>query len=208
MKNTISLISLLIIISLSYNTNAQDVNNVLNDIPQNYKKRSPIYDYSEKKLNSVDTIPDFAYRTSKLKITGTIYENDGKTPAKNILLFIHQANENGNFELKKHNKKRYVKHRGWVRTDENGRYTFYTFIPGKYMFDNELTQILPIIKEPNKTEYKIESFVFDNDPLLTKSCRSKIEQTNPNRILKLDKKEGLFVANRDIILGKELEIYE
>lgn len=202
MKNLISLLSLLLFINFSAIATAQNSDNA-SDIPQNYKKRSPIYDYSEKQLNNIDTIPDFASRTNKLKITGIIYENDGKTPAKNVLLFIHQADEDGNFELKRHNKKRYVKHRGWVRTDANGRYTFYTFIPGKYMFGNELTQILPIIKEPNKPEYKIESFVFDNDPLLTDSCRKKIENTNPSRILKLDKKEGLFVATRDIVLGKE-----
>lgn len=208
MKNLITLLSLILVICFPQFTNAQEVNSNSNNIPQNYKKRSPIYDYSEKQLNSVDTIPDFASRTNKLKITGTIYESDGKTPAKNVLLFIHQADEDGNFELKRHNKKRYVKHRGWIKTDANGHYTFYTFVPGKYIFSNELTQILPIIKEPNKPEYKIESFVFDNDPLLTKSCRSKIEQTNPNRILKLNKKEGLFVANRDIVLGKEVEIYK
>lgn len=208
MKTLSNALCIMLLISFSVTANAQEADTTSNDIPQNYKKRSPIYDYSEKQLNNTDTIPDFTSRSNKLKITGTIYENDGVTPAKNVLLFIHQADEDGNFELKRHNKKRYVKHRGWIRTDANGRYTFYTFVPGKYMFGNELTQILPIIKEPNKPEYKIESFVFDNDPLLTKSCRSKIEQTNPNRIIKLDKKEGLFVANRDIVLGKELEIYE
>ncbi|MFD1613688.1 dioxygenase family protein [Gelatiniphilus marinus] len=203
MKNLLTLLSLLIIVSFSTPVNAQETNETSSDIPQNYKKRSPIYDYTEKQLNSVDTIPDFAARSNKLKITGTIYENDGVTPAKNVLLFIHQADEDGNFKLKRHNKKRYVKHRGWIRTDANGRYTFYTFVPGKYIYGNELAQILPIVKEPNKPEYKIESFIFDNDPLLTKSCRLKIEQTNPGRIIKLDKKEGLFVANRDIVLGKE-----
>ncbi len=205
MKNLITLFCLVCFISTFQTINAQEASD---DVPTNYKKRSPIYDYSEKQLNSVDTIPDFASRSNKLKITGTIYENDGVTPAKNVLLFINQADEDGNFELKRRNKKRYVKHRGWVRTDADGRYTFYTFVPGKYIFGNELTQIHPIIKEPSKPEYKIESFVFDNDPLLTKSCRTKIEETNPNRILKLDKKEGLFVAKRDIILGKELEIYK
>ncbi len=205
MKNLITLFCLVCFISTFQTINAQEASD---DVPTNYKKRSPIYDYSEKQLNSVDTIPDFASRSNKLKITGTIYENDGVTPAKNVLLFINQADEDGNFELKRHNKKRYVKHRGWVRTDADGRYTFYTFVPGKYIFGNELTQIHPIIKEPSKPEYKIESFVFDNDPLLTKSCRTKIEETNPNRILKLDKKEGLFVAKRDIVLGKELEIYK
>ncbi len=174
-------------------------------LPENFKKRSPVYDYSEKKLNNIDTIPDFEAKSQKLKITGTIYENDGITPAKNVLLFIHQTDENGNFELKRQNKKRYVHHRGWIKTDADGKYTFYTFIPGKYRYGNELKQILPIIKEPNKPEYKIETFLFDDDPLLTGKCRAKVEETNPNRILTLNKKEGLYEAKRDIILGKEGE---
>lgn len=170
---------------------------------KDFKKRSPIYDYSEKQLNNVDTIPDFSSKSKKLKISGTIYENDGVTPAKNVMLFIHQTDENGNFELKRQNKKRYVHHRGWIKTDADGKYTFYTFVPGKYISGNELIQILPIIKEPNKPEYKIETFLFDNDPLLTGKCRKKVDASNPNRILTLNKKEGLFEAKRDIILGKE-----
>ncbi len=199
MKNLITLLTFTCLF-ISFNIlQAQDTA----EIPKNYKKRSPIYDYSEKQLNNVDTIPDFASKSQKLKITGTIFENDGVTPAKNVMLFIHHTDENGDFELKRQNKKRYVHHRGWVKTDADGKYTFYTFVPGKYIFGNELTQILPIVKEPNKPEYKIETFLFDDDPLLTGKCRSKVEQTNPNRILKLNKKEGLFEAKRDIVLGKE-----
>jgi len=201
MKNLFSLFSFLCLFASFSAIQAQDTAAV----PENFKKRSPIYDYSEKQLNNTDTIPDFASRSQKLKITGTIYESDGVTPAKNVMLFIHQADENGNFQLKRQDKKRYVHHRGWIKTDADGKYTFYTFVPGKYIYANELTQILPIVKEPNKPEYKIETFLFDNDPALKGKCRSKIEQTNPNRILKLNKKEGLFEAQRDIVLGdKEL----
>lgn len=206
MKNLITLLSLIILISFNMPCLAQESADVSEEIPKNFKKRSPIYDYKEKQLNNVDTIPDFASKSNKLKITGIIYESDGVTPAKNVLLFIHQTDENGNFELKRENKKRYVRHRGWIRTDKDGRYTFYTFVPGKYLYSNELKQILPIIKEPKKPEYKIESFLFDDDPALTESCRTKIEQTDPNRILKLDKKEGLYVAERDIILGQSVEV--
>lgn len=205
MKNLITLFSFVLILSCFNFLSAQDSTDLSKDIPKNYKKRSPIYDYSEKQLNNVDTIPDFATNSQKLKVTGTIYENDGITPAKNVMLFIHHTDENGDFELKRQNKKRYVHHRGWVKTDSDGKYTFYTFVPGKYLYGNELTQILPIIKEPNKPEYKIETFLFDNDPLLTGKCRQKVEETNPKRILtlKLNKEEGLFEAKRDIVLGRE-----
>ncbi|MFB9057662.1 hypothetical protein ACFFU9_13015 [Mariniflexile ostreae] len=203
MKRLLSLLSIICVFSYSGLVYAQDIAAHIEDGAANFKKRSPIYDYSEEKLNNIDTIPDFASKSNKLKITGTIFESDGVTPAKNVLLFIHQTNENGDFELKRYNKKRYVHHRGWIRTDADGRYTFYTFVPGSYIYGREPLQILPIIKEPSKPEYEIESFLFDNDPLLTASCRTRVEQTNPNRILKLDKKEGLFVAERDIVLSAE-----
>jgi protocatechuate 3,4-dioxygenase, beta subunit len=207
MKNLLTLICFVTFISGNFTLLAQEIAAVTEEIPENFKKRSPIYDYSEKHLNNIDTIPDYASKTNKLKITGIIYESDGVTPAKNVLLFIHQTDENGDFELKRENKKRYVHYRGWVKTDADGRYTFYTFVPGKYIYGNEFMQILPIVKEPNKPEYKIESFLFDEDPSLTEACRLKIKETDANRILKLDKKEGLFVAERDIILGTEAESY-
>ncbi len=207
MKNLISYLGLVCIICCCHAITAQESASVLDEKPEDYKKRSPIYDYSEKKLNNVDTIPGFASKKNKIKIVGTIYESDGVTPAKNVLLFIHQADENGNFELKRHNKKRYVHHRGWIRTDADGHYTFYTFVPGKYIYGNELKQILPIVKEPGKPEYKIETYLFDDDPLLS-NRRSKVKRADvSHRILKLDKKEGLYIARRDIVLGKEIDSY-
>ena len=168
---------------------------------EDYLSRSPIFDYSEKHLNNTDTIPDFESQTSKIKITGTIYKSDGVTPAENVLLFINQANERGNFELKRHNKKRYVHHRGWIKTDADGRYTFYTFIPGDYYYANELKRIYPIVKAPNETAYKMDSFLFDNDEKLSKYCRKRIAKANQtNRILKLEEKGGMLVAQRDIYL--------
>lgn len=205
MKKSTFLFSLLIILCVFNTLNSQETAAVTNDIPQNFKKRSPVYDYTEKDLNNVDTIPDFVSKTNKLKIMGTIFESDGVTPAKNVILFIHQTDENGNFELKRENKKRYVHHRGWIKTNADGKYTFYTFVPGSYFNGKDIKQILPIIKAPGQEEKKIESYVFNDDPSLKASCREDIESTNPNRILNLtfNKEEGLFIAKRDIVLGKE-----
>jgi len=114
---------------------------------QSYLERSPVYDYAELNLNNTDTIPDYDFKLNKLKITGTIYENDGQTPAKDVILFIEQPNENGDFDLRKENEKRYVNHRGWVKTNADGQYTFYTFVPGNDRRYNQLQQIFPVIKD-------------------------------------------------------------
>lgn len=168
-------------------------------VPADYKKRSPIYDYSETNLNNIDSIPGFETKQNKLMITGTIFQNDGITPAKDVILFINQTDENGNFEVKRdEHKKQYIYHRAWIKTNADGQYTFYTFVPGTIRRSNELKHIHPVIKEPGKAEYDLDAFVFDNDPLMTKRCRSKLA----NSMLKLEKNEDMYVANKDIVLGQ------
>ena len=171
---------------------------------QKFDKHSPIYDYSEQYLNNTDTIPDFASKPDKLKITGIIYESDGKTPAKDVILYVCQSNEYGDYEMKRDkNRKRYVHHRAWVKTDADGRYTFYTFMPGDNRDIKELKQIQRIIKVPGKKEYKMNSFFFKNDPLLadlTLACRANTVSS----MIEMKKQGNMFVATRDIKLKSSL----
>ena len=171
---------------------------------ENYLENHPVYDYTEQQFSNTDTIPDYSSKVNKLKLTGIIYQSDGVTPAKDVVLFIEQPDENGDFDLRKTNKIRYVHHSAWVKTDADGRYTFYTFVPGNDRRYNRLQEILPIIKEPSKQEYTLETFLFDEDPLLTKRCRNKIaKKSDTNRILKLKEEDGVFVAQRDIVLASD-----
>lgn len=168
------------------------------------EKQSPIYDRLENQLFSTDTIPDYRSKTNKLKLTGIIYQSDGVTPASDVILFIEQPDEDGNFDLRKTGDSRYVFHRSWVKTDADGRYTFYTFVPGNDRRYNQLQQIFPIVKAPSKEEYQLEPLLFDEDPLLTKRCRKQIaKHSDTNRILKLTQVNGMYIAKRDIILNSE-----
>jgi protocatechuate 3,4-dioxygenase beta subunit len=165
---------------------------------------SPIYDRSEDLLSHTDTIPDYRSKNNKLKLTGTIYKSDGITPASDVILFIEQPDEDGDFKLRKTGENRYVFHRSWVKTDADGHYTFYTFVPGNDRRYNQLQQIFPIVKEPSKQEYQLETFLFDEDPMLTKRCRKRIAKTSDNtRILKLKKEDGVLVAQRNIVLSSD-----
>lgn len=202
MKTLISLFSFACFIC-TYSAVAQEFATASDEVPYNYKKRSPIYDYSELKLNSTDTIADFDSKPNKLRISGTIFLSDKKTPAKDVLLYVYQPDEDGNYEMKKDDKhKRYVHHRGWIKTDADGRYTFYTFMPGKFQRTKELKQIHRIIKEPGKPEYDMVSFFFNDDPLLpelTLACRAKAVQS----MLRLEKEGDMYVATKNIILKKD-----
>lgn len=207
MKNLIALFCFTCFIGINTSLNAQDSSDPSDDNLSNFLERHPIYDYTSQ-LTNVYTIPGFDSKSTKLKISGTIYESDGVTPAKDVILFIEQPDENGDFDLRKENDKRYVHNRGWIKTDADGQYTFYTYVPGGDRFYNQMQQLFPAIKEPSKEAYDIPTFLFDEDPLLTKRCRRRIEKKDdPTRILKLTKQEdGMFVTKRDIILSSDTEM--
>lgn len=166
-----------------------------------FSQSSPIYDRVETQLSNVDTIPDFRSKANKLKLTGIIYESDGVTPAKDVILFIEQPDENGDFDLRGSGDDRYVFHRSWVKTDKDGRYTFYTFIPGNDRRYNQMQQIFPIIKESSKPEVELQSLLFDEDPLLTKRCRRRLaKKGHSKRILTTKEENGIRIAIKDIVL--------
>ena len=203
MKKLIYLLSFTFFVSNFCTVNAQES---AEELPANYKKRNPIYDYSEKNLNNTDSIPDFASKPNPLKITGTVFLSDGVTPAKDVILFVNQADENGDYELKTQFKKRYVHHRGWVKTNADGQYTFYTFIPGTDRHSNALKSIHLVIKEPSKEEYSGDDFLFEGDPLLTASCRERLAENGIDSILNPVKQDDMLVATRNIVLPGEVMI--
>lgn len=202
MKKLPSLLCIASLACVCFTATAQSNSRFEDVLTDDYKKRSALYDYTEAKLNNTDTIPDFETKAQKLKITGTIYQSDGITPAKDVILYICQADEKGNFQLKRDSKKkRYVHHRAWIKTDADGKYTFYTFMPGKLLRTQELKQILRTIKEPGKPEQELAPFFFDDDPLiaeLTLACRADAAKS----MLRLEEKDGMLVGTRDIRLIK------
>ena len=209
MNKLIAFLCVSYLVIFSNSLNAQEYASVPEDVLVNYKKRSAIYDFSEKDLNNTDTIPDFDIKPNKIKITGIIYLADGVTPAKDVILYVNQPDENGKDVLEKDEfRKRYVHHRGWIKTDADGRYTIYTFVPGKFLRSKELKQIHRVIKEPGKPEYEIKSFFFNDDPLipsLTLACRAKAVQS----MLRLDEEEdGMYIATKDIKLNRDIKNFQ
>lgn len=167
--------------------------------------------YNAKTLQPVDTLPDFADSDEKLKITGTIYQVDGKTPAKDVILYIYQTDEKGVYQRKALPEvpgKEYTYHQGWVKTGADGKYSFYTFVPGAYPNGREAKHIHPLIKEPDGKVYYIDTFFFDKDPLLSDKIRANRENRGGSGILHLEKNGDIYVARKDITLGLNIPAYE
>ena len=84
---------------------------------------------------SVDTLIGFNENEPKIKITGTIFQKDAKTPAENVLIYLYQVNRDGIYKPSKNPvgwEKRHGQYRGWLKTGKDGKFTFYTFRPAPY----------------------------------------------------------------------------
>ena len=95
-----------------------------------------VFEYGDRELEPVARLPRFAESESPLKVTGTIYEANGQTPAEGVILYIHQTNEEGIYPKRGDETgwgRRHGYLRGWIKTGPDGRYTFYTVKPGTYL---------------------------------------------------------------------------
>ena len=162
------------------------------------------------KLSSVAYLPDYNDPGPKIEISGTVYHRDGKTPAKDVVLYVYHTDQAGIYPTKGNEKgwaKRHGYIRSWIKTDEKGQYKFYTLVPASYPNSNNPKHIHPVIKEPELNEYWIDEFVFDDDPLLPEKEKNRQNPRGGSGVLKTYTKDGLLQAKRDIILGMNIPGY-
>jgi protocatechuate 3,4-dioxygenase beta subunit len=171
-----------------------------------------IFEYGDRQLNAVDTLPDFNQPGTKIKITGTIYQNDGTTPAEDVILYVYHTNQEGIYPTRGNETgwaKRHGYIRGWVKTGQNGQYAFYTLQPGVYPSRSEPAHIHPTILEPNGKYYWLGSYHFEGDTLLTEEeMNPKSPRGGSSGLIRLRKEGDLMVGTRDFILGRNIPNYE
>lgn len=166
--------------------------------------------YGDKKLKSIDTIYDFDTNSNKIKISGTVYKNDAKTPAKDIILYIYHTDQNGRYPSTSSSKgweKRHGYLSTWLKTDSQGNYTFYTTRPASYPNSTIPQHIHITVKEPNINEYYVEDFYFSDDPYITPNILNRAKPRGGSGVITLKGNDDLKTANRDIILGLHIPNY-
>ena len=169
-----------------------------------------IYEYKNKVLNPVDTLPEFNVLPFPIKISGTVYKNDGKTPASDVILYVYQTDDKGKYPSKVNSKgweKRHGYLRGWMKTDALGTYEFYTSRPASYPNSTVPQHIHITVKEPDKNEYYIEDFYFKDDPHITNNILNRKRPRGGSGVISLVKDGNLQVAKRDIVLGLNIPNY-
>jgi len=209
------LVFILVIFNLiSCNGQSQSEKSTVSD---DFDNSPPIFYGLPDNITSIDTSPGWNLDGHKLLLTGTIYEQDGKTPAPNVLMYYYHTDLDGKY-LHKENEKRSVPPnklgqthgyiRGWVKSDKSGKYEIYTIRPGVYPNRKEAAHIHVHIKEPDTREpYYIDNFVFDDDILLTAQMRKRLDNRGGSGVLRIVDDEGLQIGERDIILGLNVPNY-
>ena len=170
-----------------------------------------ILEYGDRELKPVDTLPDFNENGTRIKLSGTIYEPDGETPAEGVILYVYHTDQQGIYSAKQNATGWGQKHgyiREWLKTGEDGYYGFYTLKPGAYPSGIEPPHIHIIAMEPDGKYYWLNGFHFSGDTLLTEE---EINPDNPRGgsgfvSLEMNSK-GILEGHRDIFLGKNIPNY-
>ncbi len=140
-----------------------------------------------------------------LVIQGRVLHADGVTPASDVVLYVYHTNAKGVYPRRgdeSGNGRRHGYLRAWMRTDSEGRYRFETIRPAAYPGSTEPAHIHAVVQEPGQPETWIDSFVFDDDPLLTERERGRLENRGGSGILNLIRENGFWRGQRDIILER------
>lgn len=162
-------------------------------------------------ISETDTSAGWNEPGQRLIVSGIAYRKDGKTPAPNVVIYYWHTNNNGIYEPTDDMTevaKRHGHLRGWVKTDENGRYAIYTIRPATYPDHSEPAHIHISIKESDvANEYYTDELVFHDDPLLTDQKRKKLENRGGSGILTVTTVDGVQTATHDFILGRNIPHY-
>ena len=155
-------------------------------------------------------MPDFFEPGPKIEISGTIYQQDGHTPAGGVVFYVYHTEQRGHYAKKGDETgwgKRHGYIRGWTKTDKNGFYKFYTLVPASYPNSRNPRHIHPTVKEPGKNEYYIDEYLFADDPLLPEKEKTNTGTRGGNGVVKPYLKDGMLHATRKIILGLNIPNY-
>ncbi len=149
-----------------------------------------------------------------LRIEGTVTHAKGR-PAPGVIVYAYHTDSKGIYPTDSSVSRlgeaaaRHGRLRGWVKTDEKGRYRFDTIRPAGYP-DSDLPQHVHMhVIEPGRCTYYIDDLMFDDDPRLTPKMRQNLvlDRGGPGVVMPVRTGEGGWLAVRDIGLGAKIPGY-
>ena len=169
-----------------------------------------MFDKMPQQLNWQTAIASATEPGERMEISGIIFQQDGKTPASNVILYVYHTDAKGLYSPAPGatGGARVNGHlRGWMRTNDRGEYKFTSIRPAPYPNGQIPAHIHPVIKEPDKNEYWIDEYLFDDDPVLARE-QQKQQNRGGSGIIHLAKNsEGVWIGRRNVVLGQNIPNY-
>lgn len=155
--------------------------------------------------------PGWTEGRHKLMLTGVVYNSDGRTPAKDVLIYYWHTDDKGAYTPDENTPVKAVKHgrlRGWIKTDETGSYTIKTSRPAAYPGETIPQHIHISLKEPELQDPYYLDLYFDDDPLYIPH-RKKYGKADRGgtEILRIVIDSNVQIAEHNIILGLNIPDY-
>ncbi len=152
-------------------------------------------------VSSVTTLVTKDEPGEKLVITGTAYKADGKTVYAGLVIYLYQTDATGVYNTADGNWQR-PRIRGWIKTDDKGRYEIRTIKPGSYPRSRNPAHIHAIVRLPGEKPKWIDDFLFEGDEFLSE--RDVQRAANSGRFSNIMKatvdRDGTLRCTRDIVM--------
>jgi hypothetical protein len=145
-------------------------------------------------------------------IEGTVFDQEGR-PAPGVIVYGYHTNAAGIYpqaaRLRGTEASSHGRLRGWVRTDEEGRYRFRTIRPGAYPSRDNPEHVHMHVLEVGCCTYYLASIKFTDDPLLSGADREAAREGRGGNALVTPRRtaEGVWLVQRDIYLGRGVPGY-
>ena len=160
-----------------------------------------------KNLSSTTTIAPEDEPGDPIKISGTIFLEDGATPASDVLMYVYHTNKEGIYPKRGNEQGNAQRHgyiRAWLKTGTDGRYEFTSIKPEAYPSRNEPAHIHVTLSRADYPEFWLESYLFEGDPLIEEKHRKESERTGGfSNIIELEQDEdGVWIGERNFVLKR------
>jgi protocatechuate 3,4-dioxygenase beta subunit len=151
-------------------------------------------------LTSKMTIAPAEEPGEPMVIEGIVFKADGRTPAPDTVLYAYHTNAGGVYPKRggeRGNAGRHGYLRGWLRTDNAGRFTIESTRPGGYPSGGAPAHVHLTAIPPNGEEQSLGEIIFDDDPTVTEQHRNSKWML----VMSLRKgADGVWRGKRDLVL--------
>jgi protocatechuate 3,4-dioxygenase, beta subunit len=145
-----------------------------------------------------------------MEIEGLALQVDGKHPASDVIFYVYHTDAKGLYSPAP--EQRQALHhghlRGWVRSDDAGRFRIRSIRPAPYPGNVIPAHIHIFVKEAGMKPYYIDEVRFDDDPLQTAAETAKADGRGGDLIMHLTRTAaGTWSGNLTIVCGRNIPDY-